>query len=135
MSGLAIFRPSPQYDDLSKLAQEHFNADLSPDDRSALRAASSKASRHALIGSVLGLGLGVYAAVRLRRVRADIFAAFRGAEKPTRVVFADGRSGEFFSLFPLSPVCLLPLILCTAALRGDIETRCEWGRRGADGGI
>ena len=113
MSGLAIFRPSPQYDDLSKLAQEHFNADLSPEDRSALRAASRKASRHALLGSVVGLGLGVYAAVRLRRVRADVFAAFRGAEKPTRVVFADGSSGRFIISFPR---CVADL--CTVWLKG-----------------
>lgn len=94
MSGLAIFRPSPQYDDLSRLAQEHFNNDLSPDDKNSLRAASRKLSRHTLLGSVVGLGLGLYAAVRLRRIRADMFAAFRGAEKPIKVVFADGRTGE-----------------------------------------
>lgn len=96
MSGLAVFRPAPQYDDLSKLAQEHFDHDLSADDKDTLRTASKKVSRHAMLGSFLGLGLGVYAAVRLRRVRADMFAAFRTAEKPTKVLFADGRTGELF---------------------------------------
>lgn len=95
MSGLAIFRPSPQYEDLSKLAQEHFDHDLSPEDKSALRAASRKVSRHTAIGSLVGLGLGVYAAVKLRRVRANVLAALRTAEKPVKVVFADGRTGRF----------------------------------------
>jgi hypothetical protein len=99
MAGLALFRPAPQYEDLSKLAQEHFDQDLSADDKNTLRAASKKVSRHTMLGSIVGLGLGVYAAVKLRRVRADMFAAFRTAEKPTKVVFADGRTGE------LSRVC------------------------------
>ncbi|KAB5577994.1 hypothetical protein GE09DRAFT_1214207 [Coniochaeta sp. 2T2.1] len=100
MAGLAVFRPAPQYDDLSKLAQAHFNHDLSPDDKSTLRAASRKVSNHTVLGSLLGLGLGAYAAVRLRRVRADMFQAFRGAEKPTRVVFADGSSEAVPDLTP-----------------------------------
>jgi hypothetical protein len=95
MSGLAIFRPSPQYDDLSQLAQEHFNHDLGEDDRAVLRSAGGRVSTHALLGSALGLGLGIFAAARLRRVRASAFAAFRAAEKPRQVVFADGRTGEF----------------------------------------
>lgn len=95
MTGLAIFRPSPQYEDLSKLAQEHFDHDLSPEDKSALRTASKKVSRHTAIGSLVGLGLGVYAAVKLRRVRANVLAALRTAEKPVKVVFADGRTGRF----------------------------------------
>jgi hypothetical protein len=94
MSGLALFRPTPQYNDLSELAQQHFNHDLTPEDRDTLKAASGKIPRHAMLGSLLGLGLGVYAAVRLRRVRADVFAALQSAKKPTRVVFADGSSGE-----------------------------------------
>lgn len=96
MAGLAVFRPAPQYEELSKLAQEHFNHDLTDDDKACLRTASRKVSRHALLGSVLGLGLGIYGAVRLRRMRSSMFAAFKLAEKPARVVFTDGRSGEFF---------------------------------------
>lgn len=103
MSGLALFRPTPQYEDLSRLAQEHFENDLSADDKNALRTASKKVSRHTMLGSVLGLGLGVYAAVKLRRLRADMFAAFRTAEKPIKVLFADGRAGESF------PCCAIAL--------------------------
>jgi hypothetical protein len=101
MSGLAIFRPSPQYEDLSKLAEEHFNKDLGPEDRQTLITASKRVSRHALIGSAVGMGLGLYAAVRLRRVRMEMFNALRGAERPVKVVFADGRTGEssFFLSF------------------------------------
>lgn len=94
MSPLAAFRPAPQYDDLARLAEQHFNRDLAPEDKEVLRQASRKIPRHAMLGSVIGLGLGVYAAVRLRRIRAEMFAAFRGAQKPVRVVFADGSSGE-----------------------------------------
>lgn len=93
MSGLALFRPAHQYDDLQKIANEHFKHDLGPEDRETLKSASKKIPTHTMIGSMLGLGLGVYAAVRLRRVRADMFASLRAAEKPVKVIFADGRTG------------------------------------------
>jgi hypothetical protein len=100
MSGLALFRPSPQYDELAKLAQEHFNQDLAPEDRETLQAASRKIPRHVMVGSILGLGLGVYSAVKLRRFRAEIWNALRSGQKPVRVVFADGSSGDW-ALLPL----------------------------------
>lgn len=41
-----------------------------------------------------GLGLGVYAAIRLRSMRVAYFKAFRAMEKPVELRFADGRTGE-----------------------------------------
>jgi hypothetical protein len=48
---------------------------------------------HAGIASLAGLGLGIYAAFRLRAMRMAYFNAFRAMEKPIEVRFADGRAG------------------------------------------
>lgn len=47
---------------------------------------------HAKIGSLLGLGFGVYCAFRLRNMRLAYFNAFRAMEKPVEIKFADGRT-------------------------------------------
>ncbi|OLN96260.1 hypothetical protein CCHL11_04414 [Colletotrichum chlorophyti] len=89
---LAAFRKSPSSDDLAALAEKHLEHDLRDSDRDLLKNAASKVGRHATIGSVVGLGLGFFLAFRLRRARADMFAAFRATEKPTHVQFASGRT-------------------------------------------
>lgn len=89
----ALFRKSPQHEELGKLADEHIQHDLEPSDRDALVKAATSITMPTAIGTLVGLGLGVYAALRLRRVRADMFQAFRATEKPTHVVFANGRQG------------------------------------------
>ncbi|KAI0014621.1 hypothetical protein F4780DRAFT_774090 [Xylariomycetidae sp. FL0641] len=86
---LAAFRKS-EHDDLVKLAEEHLKHDLNQSDRDALTKASSRVTMPTAVGTIIGLGLGVYAAVRLRRLRAEMFGAFRAAEKPTHVIFANG---------------------------------------------
>lgn len=91
---LAAFRRSPQHDELTKLANEHINADLTQSDREALVKATKSVATHTTVGSLVGLGLGLYAAIRLRRVRTEMFAAFRATEKPTSVIFANGRQGK-----------------------------------------
>jgi len=68
--------------------------DLEPSDRDALVKASKRVVLPSTVGTLIGLGLGVYAAVRLRKVRANMFNAFRASEKPTHVVFANGRQGQ-----------------------------------------
>ena len=90
---LAVLRKSSR-DDLSQLAEEHMKHDLEPSDRDALHKAASKISTHTIVGSLLGVGLGAFMAFRLRTARTAMFDAFRAAEKPTKVVFADGRTGE-----------------------------------------
>ena len=80
-------------EDIGRLAEEHFKHDLQDSDRDALKNAQSKIGTHATIGSLLGLGLGVFLALRLRGSRTKMFNAFRAAEKPTHVRFADGREG------------------------------------------
>ncbi len=91
----AIFRKSPQHEELGKLAEEHIKHDLEPSDRDALVKAASSIATPTTLGTLLGLGLGVYAAFRLRKMRFDMFNAFRATEKPTHVLFANGRKGWF----------------------------------------
>lgn len=98
MESLAAFRKSSR-DDLNKLAEEHLQHDLQQSDRDALYSAARKVSTHAIIGSLLGLGLGAYMAYRLRSTRTAMFNAFRAQEKPTKVIFADGRTGEGSMIF------------------------------------
>ncbi|MCJ1417300.1 hypothetical protein MMC32_003642 [Xylographa parallela] len=88
---IAAFRKSKS-DELSKLAEEHMQHDLRQSDRDALRNAASKFSTHATIGSLVGLGLGIFLAYRVRSARTTMFNAFRAREKPVKVQFADGRT-------------------------------------------
>lgn len=80
-------------DELAKLADEHLQHDLQADDRDALRSAASTVSMWTTVGSAVGLGLGLFAAIRLRSTRKAFFDAIRAQERPTKVVFADGRTG------------------------------------------
>ena len=89
---LAVFRKSVG-DDISKLAEEHLKHDLQDSDRDTLNSAASKMTTYAGVGSVLGLGLGLFLAFRVRSNRTKMFNAFRAAGKPTHVKFADGREG------------------------------------------
>lgn len=82
-------------DELAKLSDEHLQHDLQADDREALKSAASTVSLWTTVGSAIGLGLGLYAAIQLRSTRKAFFAAVRAQERPTKVVFADGRTGIF----------------------------------------
>ena len=92
LDSLAITRKNAS-EDIRKLAEEHFKHDLRVSDRDTLRSAASKVGTQATIGSMVGLGLGLFLAFRIRRSRTMMFNAFRTAEKPTHVIFADGREG------------------------------------------
>lgn len=81
-------------DELGRLADEHLQHDLQTDDREKLKSAATKVSLWTTIGSAVGISLGLYAAIRLRSTRRAFFTAVRAQEKPTKVVFADGRTGE-----------------------------------------
>ena len=80
-------------EDISKLAEEHFKHDLQDSDRDTLISAGNKMGTHATVRSIIGLGLGVFLSFRLRSNRTQMFNAFRAAEKPTHLRFANGREG------------------------------------------
>ena len=80
-----------QGDELAKLAEEHFKHDLQDRDKEALKSAAAKFSTHAMIGSILGIGLGAFLAFRVRANRNKMFQAFKASERPTAVKFANGR--------------------------------------------
>ncbi|KAF2002664.1 hypothetical protein P154DRAFT_520782 [Amniculicola lignicola CBS 123094] len=88
---LAAFRKN-QSQQLRQLAEAHFQHDLEQSDRDLLRNAGGKVSIYAGIGSLVGIGLGVFCALRLRRMRLAYFNAFRAMEKPVELKFADGRT-------------------------------------------
>lgn len=72
-----------------------FNS-LSQQDQELLKSAAKKVGTHATVASMAGLGLGLFAAIRLRRMRVAYFQAFRAMEKPVELRFADGRVGESY---------------------------------------
>ncbi|KAL2864385.1 uncharacterized protein BJX67DRAFT_361519 [Aspergillus lucknowensis] len=88
-------------DELAQLANHHFHHDLQADDRDALRSAASRVSLWTTVGSAVGMGLGLYAAFRLRSSRKAFFEVFRAQEKPSKIVFADGRTESIPDLTPL----------------------------------
>ncbi|KAI1809756.1 hypothetical protein GGS20DRAFT_590291 [Poronia punctata] len=98
---LAAFRSSEQHNDLANLAKEHMKHDLDASDRDALVRATRKATTYTTVGSLIGVGLGLYAAIRLRKVRSEMFAAFRAKEKPSFVVFPNGRQEAIPDITPL----------------------------------
>jgi len=97
---LAAFRKSAG-DDLANLAEEHLKHDLQQSDRDQLKSAATKVGRHATIGSIVGLGLGIALAFRVRGNRTAMFNAFKAKEKPTHVKFANGREEAIPDIAPL----------------------------------
>ncbi|KAK4508132.1 hypothetical protein PRZ48_001870 [Zasmidium cellare] len=97
---LAIFRKGLG-PDLNALAEKHMKDDLTQSDRDALKKAASTVSTHTLVGSLIGLSLGAFFAFRIRTGRQRMFRAFKTAEKPQAVRFADGREETLPDLTPL----------------------------------
>jgi hypothetical protein len=92
---------SRRSDELAKLADQHLQHDLRQEDRDTLKSAAGKVSFWTGVGSAVGIGLGLYVAFRLRSSRKAFFDVFRAQERPTQVVFADGRTGmELDSMIP-----------------------------------
>ncbi|OCK81796.1 hypothetical protein K432DRAFT_403473 [Lepidopterella palustris CBS 459.81] len=96
---IAAFRKNASAD-LRRLAEEHMQHDLRQSDRDTLERAAKKISTHTAIGSLVGLGLGVFLAFRIRATRTAIFQAFRAVEKPTAVQFASGRTEAIPDMTP-----------------------------------
>ncbi|KAL9614508.1 MAG: hypothetical protein Q9167_001036 [Letrouitia subvulpina] len=98
---LALTRKNAS-EDIRKLAEEHLQHDLNDSDRESLTSAASKIPRHVTVGSLVGLGLGLFLAFRIRSARTKMFNAFRTVEKPTHVKFADGREESIPDISPLT---------------------------------
>ncbi|KAF2149536.1 hypothetical protein K461DRAFT_231583 [Myriangium duriaei CBS 260.36] len=98
-NSLAAFRRTFG-DELGALAEEHYRHDLQASDRTALLSAAKSASTYASIGSFAGIALGIFFAARLRSQRKQLFAAFKAAERPTQVTFANGRTEALPDLTP-----------------------------------
>lgn len=49
---------------------------------------------HSTIGASVGLGVGLFLSLRLRRAGAAIYNAAKRVEKPTHLQFADGHTGK-----------------------------------------
>jgi hypothetical protein len=86
-------------DELAKLADEHLQHDLQSGDRDKLNAAASSISLWTTVGSAVGVSLGLLAAIRLRSTRKAFFSAIRAQEKPTKVIFEDGRTSMFVACY------------------------------------
>ncbi|KAE8152061.1 hypothetical protein BDV25DRAFT_151694 [Aspergillus avenaceus] len=97
---MAAFR-NRRSDELARLADEHMQHDLRQQDRDTLKSAASKVSLWTGVGSAVGIGLGLYMAFRLRSSRKAFFDVFRAQQKPTQVVFADGRTESLPDITPL----------------------------------
>ncbi|KAK6397029.1 hypothetical protein LTR65_007528 [Meristemomyces frigidus] len=97
---LAMFRKSLG-PDMAKLAEEHLQHDLRQSDRDALQKAASTVSTYTSVGSLIGVGLGIFLAYRIRSNRAAMFRTFRTADRPTAVKFAGGREEPIPDLTPL----------------------------------
>lgn len=74
---------------------------LQENDKQTLMRAAGKVQTHALVGSLIGIGLGGFLAIRLRANRNKIFQAFKASERPTHVVFASGRQEAIPDVTPL----------------------------------
>ncbi|RAH46313.1 uncharacterized protein BO66DRAFT_420397 [Aspergillus aculeatinus CBS 121060] len=92
---------SRRSDELTRLADQHLQHDLSASDRDALQSAARTVSLWTTVGSAVGVGLGLYTAFRLRSSRRAFFEVFRAQQKPTKVVFADGRTESIPDITPL----------------------------------
>jgi len=106
-SMFAIFRTHPDKE-LSEISDRHMKKDLTQADRDRLKSAANKVSNHTLLGSLLGLGLGLVAATRIRANRLRLYEAFRlsGITRPTEVIFENGVRGSW-----IPPLFLHPLFI------------------------
>lgn len=103
---LALLRKNAGQE-IAQLAEEHLKHDLQDSDRDALMRAASKISTHVTVGTILGLGLGVLLASRMRKQRLQLFDNFRASVKPTHLKFSDGRQ----EAIPGKTLLLKPSIL------------------------
>ncbi|KAK5084475.1 hypothetical protein LTR05_005551 [Lithohypha guttulata] len=97
---LAVLRKS-RNQELAELAEQHLKHDLTDGDRDKLKAAASTLSTATTIGTLAGLGLGIFVAYRVRSNRTRMYQAFRAREHPTHVRFASGREEAIPDITPM----------------------------------
>eukprot|EP01113_Clastostelium_recurvatum_P007130 TRINITY_DN132_c0_g1_i2.p1 TRINITY_DN132_c0_g1~~TRINITY_DN132_c0_g1_i2.p1 ORF type:complete len:181 (+),score=38.35 TRINITY_DN132_c0_g1_i2:91-633(+) len=107
--------------EFADLAEQHYKHDLTQGDRDTLQSAAAKVGMASTIGSVLGLGVGMILAYRVRSMRTRMFQTFRAAEKPTHVQFEGGRTEAIPDVTPL----LRPSLI------GDVAAFSFFGLGGA----
>eukprot|EP00026_Physarum_polycephalum_P018374 Phypoly_transcript_19935.p1 GENE.Phypoly_transcript_19935~~Phypoly_transcript_19935.p1 ORF type:complete len:184 (+),score=23.69 Phypoly_transcript_19935:91-642(+) len=88
---LALMRNGP-HKAYAQLAEDHLQHDLNADERAILEKAAGKVSMHVTVGSLVGIGLGLALAFRLRQSAVRIFQTVKRAEKPIAFQYKDGHT-------------------------------------------
>lgn len=107
---------------------------LTESDRQALKSAATTISTSTMIGTLLGLSLGAYAAFRVRSNRAKMFQTFRAHEKPVAIRFSNGREEMLPDLSPLlKPTTAGQVLTWALFLSGGLFVGGELGILGGVG--
>lgn len=77
-----------------QLARHHYENDLTTTDRELLEKAGNRVGIYTTVGASLGLGLGVFLSLRVRRAGMQFYNAAKKVERPVAVQFKDGHTGE-----------------------------------------
>jgi len=86
---------------LENFTEGHYEHDLSPEDRSKLQIAASSRKTHVNIACLIGVNLGFLFAYRIRANRNAVLTALGAFDRPSHVVFPNGRVGTVPELRPL----------------------------------
>lgn len=95
VKGTWIVFDTPSKADMEKVRADAMNS-LGTSDRGKADSALLTIKNFAAPGAALGLGVGILHAIRHRRLNLKIANAFKPAEQPVSVKFANGRQGMKF---------------------------------------
>ena len=76
-----------------KTLRDHWEDDLSQDDRFVNRKAQRTTDRHFLIDNLVSSGPGLVGAHRIRANRTVLLRALRADARPSHIVFSSGQTG------------------------------------------
>lgn len=77
-----------------ELARRHYENDLTTTDRELLEKAGNRVGLYTTIGASVGLGLGVFLSLRVRRAGIKFYNQAKKIERPVAIQFKDGHTGE-----------------------------------------